>query len=138
MSVPKHRIPKIKAACPVCFKDNTSTVMSQAFADGYMRRHLCNECDNPFYTLADYEGKGYKASIQRFKDRALTPWEQDQRIEWAREAAVVTHEGNNAFATEFIETINIVFSKFQHGEDLAPKEHILIAKINQFEKEWSE
>lgn len=134
MSLPPHRIPKIKAECPVCGKVNSTTVMSQPFSAGYHRRHICNECDNGFYTLANYENGGYTVQVRPFKDRALTIAEQLQRAEWAAEAQPVTFAGNNPFATEFIETINIAFEKFQKGEALHESEQKLIDAINHLEE----
>lgn len=136
-NVPKHRIPKITAQCIVCGELNVSTVMSQAFAAGYHRRHLCNECDTPFYTLAHYGKSTYEVQARPFKDRALTPWEEQQRMEWEAEGSNVTMQVITPFATEFVETINFAFEKLQKGEVLAGEEHRLIAAINQLEKEFT-
>lgn len=137
MSIPRHRIPKIKAECLACGSMNVSTVMSTPHAAGYHRRHLCNECDAPFYTLARYDGSGYDRKDKPFKDRPLTPWEQQQRIEWAAEAREVTIEVNpSPYATEFIETLNIVFDKKQRGLDLTEDEVALIEAVTNLEKAY--
>lgn len=134
MSIPKHRIPKIKVECIVCSSRNVSTVMSQAHAAGYHRRHICNECDVAFYSLASYSERTYQTQDRPFRDRALTPWEQQQRLEWAAEAQRVTLQVENPYATEFIETINIVFGKEQKGEILSENEQRLIEVINTVEE----
>lgn len=137
-TVPRHRIPKVKSVtCPHCGGvDNVSTVMSQAFAAGYHRRHICNECSGPFYTLTEYDGSGYQQQYLPFKDRNLSPWERQQRIEWAAEAEPVTTMVISGLATEFIETINEVFTKQADGNTLTDKEQILYNAINHLEKYW--
>lgn len=137
MTIPRHRIPKIKAECIACGGTSTSTVMSQAFAAGYHRRHICNQCDAPFYTLAHYGKNTYDIQAKPFKDRALTPWEAQQRLEWEAEGAMATLEVTSPFATEFIEHINKVFVKHEKGAELTYQERRLIDTINQIESDWT-
>lgn len=138
-TVPRHRIPKIKPQCPDCDTFNVSTVMSSPHAAGYHRRHICNDCDLAFYTLANYEGGGYSSQMSPFKDRELTPWEQKLRIQWAQEELPVTMKGNEvALATEFIETIHEVFAKHKRGEKLSAKEEILVDAITKLEQYWDQ
>lgn len=138
MTVPRHRIPKIKAACIVCLSKNVATILTRAQAAGYMRRHKCKDCGCAFYTLADYERKGYKAQAHMFKDRALTPWEQKQRLDWEAEAVTKEVTSDVLLATEFIETINEVFVKHQKGEALNEHEQFLFNTINQLEKSYDQ
>lgn len=135
MTVPRHRIPKIKAPCISCLSDHVTIVLSLAYAAGYMRRHVCKECKASFYTLADYERKGYKVQAQMFKDRALTPWEQKQRLDWQAEAVTreVKLEAPTGMATEFIETINNIFTKAQRGETLNDTDQMLYNAVNKLE-----
>lgn len=138
MTVPKHRIPKIKAPCIACLSNRVTIVMSVAQSAGYMRRHKCRDCKTSFYTLADYDRKGYKAQGHMFKDRALTPWEQKQRLDW--EAEAVTKEVTNEalLATEFLETLNNIFIKDQNGEALTGIEQLLFDTINQLEQHYEQ
>lgn len=134
-SVPRHRIPKAAPLCPDC-ESKCTTVMSQAFAEGYHRRHVCTDCRLGFYTLAAYDNTGYTMQFLPYKDRALSPWEQQQRLEWADEAVSITSEVTATFATEFIETINEVFTKQTAGTELTAQEAILLDAVNTLEKNW--
>lgn len=136
MSVPRHRIPKIKVECPLCLSTSTSTVLSQPQAAGYHRRHICNDCDCGFYTLAEYEGSRYTVQMRPFKDRALTEAEHRQRVEWASETTPITLEGNNQFATEFIETINDIFDRVTKGVEPVGIEKTIIDTINELERQY--
>lgn len=134
--LPRHRIPKIKAWCIACNSDKLSTVMSQAFSAGYHRRHICNTCDAAFYTLAHYEGGKYETQDRPFKDRALSPWEERQRLEWEAEGQNVTLEVASVFATEFIEAINVAFQKQASGGDLTMKQQELVSVIEEIERKF--
>lgn len=138
MTVPRHRIPKIKAPCIACLSNHVTIVLSLAHADGYMRRHKCRECKASFYTLADYERKGYKVQAHMFKDRALTPWEQKQRLDWEAEAVTREVTSDVNLATEFIETINNVFVKNQKGDTLNEHEQLIFETINKLEKYYDQ
>jgi len=136
--LPKHRIPKIKVECIACAGTNVTTVMSQAFSAGYHRRHICNECDAPFYSLALYDKSSYDVQSRPFKDRALTPWELQQRLEWEAEGNRVTLEVPSPFATEFIETINIAFQRYDKGEMLTAKDDELMNAIIELERNYND
>lgn len=84
--VPRSRIPKIVAACTVCGGE-TRSVMSQPFADGYHRRHICRNpvCDYKFYSLTPYDGRDAQASPLPFHDRPLSEAEVSQRMQWWEE-----------------------------------------------------
>lgn len=77
ISVPRSRIPKLTATCPRC-GGPTGTLMSQAFADGYHRRHRCKNihCDFKFYTLTSYYGGKAQVASLPFPDRELTEAEK--------------------------------------------------------------
>lgn len=98
IAVPRHRIPKLTAVCPIC-RTGTRTVMALPFAEGYHRRHICRdtECGHSFYTLAPYNGGTAKHSPQPFRDRPLTELETDERLGWWTEThaeVMVTQQGN--------------------------------------------
>lgn len=109
--------------------------MAQAFAPGYHRRHVCRDCGGGFYTLADYTGGTFQTAFAPFKDRAMSPWEQKQRLDWDAETEPVTTQVTG-YATEFIETINEVFRKQAAGTELTGKEHKLFITINTLERIW--
>lgn len=139
MSVPLHRIPKIKATCIQCEGEVVDTLMSMPFSAGYHRRHRCRHCSAAFYTLAPYDGGGkYTSQYKPFKDRPLSPWEQELRLQWASEAKPVTTEVTSLYATEFIETIQMAFEKQQSGVELTEDEQALIEAINNLEKAYFE
>ena len=136
MTVPRHRIPKIKAECPLCEGESNRVLMSMPYSAGYHRRHRCLECHEAFYTLARYEGGEYSTQLQPFKDRPLSPWEQQQRLQWAGEAEPVTSMVTSLYATEFIETIHMAFEKKQQGLNTTEDEEALIEAINNLEKPY--
>lgn len=139
MSFPKHRIPKINAMCLVCDDINSTILMSQPFADGYHRRHLCNSCGSYFYTLAKYDRSAYDRQASPFKDRPLTPEEIHERAEWEGEAEAVTIEGNGqVFATEFIEIINDIYTRHLRGEAISDKEADVIVIVEEANKAYHE
>lgn len=103
-SIPRSRIPKISAICIKC-GSGTRTAMSQPFADGYHRRHLCRniKCDYSFYSLTPYNGREAKVAPLPFHDRPLSLAEENQRMKWWAEEVensqvsmpVVTTQGND-------------------------------------------
>ena len=94
MKVPRSRIPKVHAVCPIC-SNGTKSVLGSPFADGYHRRHVC-KCGYAFYTLAPYNGAEVQVCGLPFKDRALTEYEVEQRLQWWRD------EENREVTTEVI------------------------------------
>lgn len=137
-AIPKHRIPKIIPICPSCDGTDCSTVMSQPFAEGYHRRHICNGCGSAFYTLAKYDKTGYARQVVPFKDRPLLPWEEREREAWQAEATTVTIESNSGteLASEFLETVNEILLKHQRQEALTEREAEIVIAIEQLEKEY--
>lgn len=133
--VPRHMIPKIKVECIYCYNMNVRTVMSNAYAEGYHRRHVCNDCDTAFYTLASYTERTYKVRSKPFKDRPLTPQERAQRLEWEAQASEAVVELGSPFATEFVETINLAFQREQEGKELTKDQKTIILVINELEKQ---
>lgn len=81
--VPRTMIPKINPLCPQC-QSGTKTTMGTAFADGYHRRHVCQnvDCGYKFYTLTDYDGESYDTSPTAFRDRKLNDYEIALRKQW--------------------------------------------------------
>lgn len=97
-AVPRSRIPQLAAVCPTC-EGGTRTVLSQAFTDGYHRRHNCPTCVTYFYTLTPYNGQTGEThqSDTAFQDRPMGEIEMLERIEWWRQdaaMAVITSPGN--------------------------------------------
>jgi len=73
-------IPKLHAVCPKC-TSATKVVMSNTFAEGQHRRHVCRECEFTFYTLTPYDGGTARMQGLPFKDRPLTELEAFKRAE---------------------------------------------------------
>lgn len=136
MTIPRHRIPKISATCPHCESERGKIVMAQAFAPGYHRRHVCRDCGGAFYTLADYHGGEFHTAFSPFKDRTMSPWEKQERLNWWAEAKPVTTQVTPALANEFLETISEVMTKQAKGIELTDKETKLAAAIAALEIEW--
>lgn len=84
--VPKHKIRPVHPVCVRC-QGPMHAVMATAYADGYFRRHVCNDaaCDTSLYTLADYDSDKVKYSATPPKDRALTELELLKRDQWWEE-----------------------------------------------------
>lgn len=103
LSVPLSRIPKIHPLCMKCGK-GVRTIMSQAYADGYHRRHACRDvlCGYKFYSLTPYNGRPAQISPLPFQDRPLSEAEESMRMQWWAEevehsrvvAPQVTQQGN--------------------------------------------
>lgn len=82
MLIPRHRIPKIHAICPVCEEGNVKTRISAPFADGYWRRHQCLSCDKSFHSLTPYDGRPPVVSASQPTDRELSEYEVEVRMRW--------------------------------------------------------
>jgi len=81
MRVPRTQIPKAYLTCRKCGSGSTIR-MASPYADGYMRRHVCNnvDCMHGFYSLAPYGGEGdIQVSDVPFVDRPMTEFEEDRR-----------------------------------------------------------
>jgi len=74
MLVPKSRIPKVLAVCPLCQR-GTKTTMATPYSAGYMRRHFCEPCGQGYYSLAPYDGGTPLVQDKTFKDRDPTEYE---------------------------------------------------------------
>lgn len=88
MKVPQHRIPKVALSCMKC-GHWTRIIWSVAFAEGYHRRHACQNpaCAKKFYSLTRYDMSETQVQFLPFKDRALTSTEMEERLAWQAEAA---------------------------------------------------
>lgn len=99
MKVPHHKIPKIVPVCIAC-GGKAKTLLGSPYADGYFRRHRCADpgCNASFYSLAPYNGSAAQLSSLPFKNRELTEFEAELRLNWWREAGtgVVTMEVTTA------------------------------------------
>ncbi|QIG66877.1 hypothetical protein EVB41_047 [Rhizobium phage RHph_TM3_14A] len=96
MLIPRSRIPKIHAMCPICESGHIGVQTAAPYADGYYRRHKCKECGAAFHTLTPYDGGMPEVSAMPFKDRELSEYEAFQRAQWwkdeARKMDAVTFE----------------------------------------------
>lgn len=128
-SVPKSRIPKLQALCPKCGASARS-LMSQAYADGYQRRHACTRlsCGHKFYSLAPYNGGEAQVSTYPFRDRPLTEAEESLRMRWWAEEV----ENSNASLPSIVE--ETITRKVTADTRLATIERMAIAVLTPEEE----
>lgn len=133
MKVPHNRIPKIVPLCITC-GGSAKTILGKPHADGYFRRHRCADpgCATGFYSLTPYNGGPPKLSALPFKDRELTEFEAELRLQWWREAGtgVVTME---VTTDAFLERIRGAITKKEN--ERTPQDEMIVAVFDGLKQE---
>jgi hypothetical protein len=133
MKIPRTKIPKIVPLCTTCGGKATTT-LGTPYAEGYFRRHRCADtgCATSFYSLTPYGGGAAKLSALPFKDRELTEFEAELRLQWWRElgTGVVTME---VTTSAFLERVKGALEKKEY--ERTPQDEMIVAVFDGLKQE---